>query len=494
MAIVPVPRTGRLPLSFGQRRLWFIEQVNPGNLAYNVPATVRLHGPLDAGALGHAVNAVIRRHETLRCSFPTEDGEPAVVIAPDLALDAQLAPQSLESLSESERLTTAVRLAHEAALRPFDLSRGPLLRTELFRLGPEDHVLHVCMHHIISDGWSMGVFFKELGEFYAHFLDHSEQGGPSPLTELPVQYVDYAQWQRDRLEDGRLDRDLRYWKQQLGGDLSTLELPTDAPRPRAPSHRGGSQWVRFDADVYKQLQELAQREHATLFQVLLAAFAALMSRTTGQEDVVVGTPIAGRGRQEVEPLIGFFVNTLVLRTDCSGAPSFRELLDRVRRTMLDAFEHQEVPFERIVEEVQPERDFSRNPLFQVLFNHFNLQQYTQTLGPLQLKSMDTSLEIAKFDLTLHCYEDRGRLIGKLEYSTDLFRPETVQRLGRHYVTLLKGICGTPGVPITQLAPMDADERHEVIVEWNATEREPAMPPCVTELLEMQARRRPEARR
>ncbi|HYH79110.1 MAG TPA: amino acid adenylation domain-containing protein, partial [Longimicrobium sp.] len=355
--VVPVERTGALPLSFAQERLWFLDRLEPGSTTYNIPAAWRLGGALDAAALERALGEIVRRHEALRTVFAEVDGSPVQVIAPfgGFALP-------VEDLSgDSDREAALGRRAGEEARRAFDLSAGPLFRAALLRLGDEDHVLLLSMHHIVTDGWSMGVLFRELSALYAAY----REGGESPLADLAVQYADHAVWQREQLEGEVLDRQLSYWRERLAGAPELLELPADRPRPPVQTYRGASVPVQLSPELLERLQALGRSEGATLYMTLLGAFQVLLSKYSGSEDVVVGSPIAGRTRGEVEELIGLFLNTLVLRTDLSGDPSFRELLGRVREATLGAYEHQEVPFEKLVAELQPERSLSHSPLFQV---------------------------------------------------------------------------------------------------------------------------------
>ena len=448
----PAPAGVARPLSFGQRRLWFLDQLSPDDVAYNVPAVVRLSGPLDVDVLSRALTEVVRRHETLRTRFPTRAG--VAELAVDAPAEVRLEPVSLEGLDAGDAEAEALRRAREASEAPFDLARGPLFRALLLRLSATDHVLCVAMHHAVSDGWSMGVFFRELAELYPAFA----AGEPSPLPELPLQYADYALWQARRFEERGLERELAYWREQLGGELPELALPTDRPRPRTPSHRGAFVWFEVEPDVRRGLEELARAEGATRFQVLLAAFCVLLHRHTRQTDLVLGTPVAGRPRRELEGLIGFFVNNLVLRCDVEGQPTFRELLARVRTTVLDAFAHAELPFERLVEELRPERELGRNPLFQVLFNHFDLSEYRYELPPLSFDTVDMTLDVSKFDLTLHCFEAQGRLVSKFEFDTDLFDEATVRGLADRYQVLLGAIAADPGSRIGALPLLPESER------------------------------------
>ena len=359
--IVPVSRDESLPLSYSQQRLWFLYQLEPSTSAYNIPTAVRLRGVLDSAALARTINEVVRRHEILRTHYGTIENKPVQFVG--LPGDIELKLSDFSELPESERESRMLRLAAEEARMPFDLTRGPLLRACLVRLGPEEHVLVLTVHHIVSDGWSQGVLVREVGALYKAF----SEGGESPLGELPVQYADFARLQRNWLAGDVLDKHLDYWRRQLAGPLPILELPADRPRPEVQSFRGATLTAHLPASLSESLNAICRREGVTLFMLLLAAFKVLLHRYTGQDDVVIGAPIANRNRVEIEGLIGFFVNTLVLRTDLSGDPDFRELLARVRKVTLEAYARQDMPFELLVEELQPERDLSRNPLFQVMF-------------------------------------------------------------------------------------------------------------------------------
>ena len=359
-SIVPVPRSNHTPLSFAQERLWFLDRLDPDSPTYNVPAAFRLAGDLNLNALEQSLNEVVRRHEVLRTVFATVNGNPVQKILPSLAI--ALTPIDISQQPENERQPALQSLLKEEAERPFDLSRGPLIRARLWHLAPHDHVLALNLHHIVSDGWSMGVLFRELSALYQAY----RSGEPSPLPELPIQYADYAIWQRNWLQGENLDIQLSYWRKQLDG-LSTLQLPTDHLRPPVQTYRGASQSLELSAQLSQAIKGLGRREGVTLFMTLLAAFQTLLCRYCGQQDIAVGTPIAGRARQETEGLIGFFVNTLVLRADLSNNPTFKELLRQVRETTLEAYTHQDLPFEKLVEELHPERNPSISPLFQVMF-------------------------------------------------------------------------------------------------------------------------------
>ncbi|MFP2913397.1 condensation domain-containing protein, partial [Pyxidicoccus sp. 3LFB2] len=391
-AVRPVPRTGALPLSFAQQRLWLIDQLQPGSPAYNIPTALRVAGALDVTALESSLRALIERHESLRTTFAVQDGEPVQVIHP--AADFSLPVVDLSALPTDEREARARLLVTEDALRPFDLATGPLVRASLLRLEPTSHVLLVTMHHIVSDAWSSGVLVRELAAFYA-----ARTTGTQPhLPPLAVQYADYAAWQRSWLQGDVLQAQLGYWRQQLSGAPALLELPTHTPRPAVQSHRGASVPVSFSRAVSDELLAFCQRQGTTPFMTLLAGFQLLLSRYSGQDDVVVGAPIAGRNRAETEGLIGFFVNTLALRSRIDSRASFAELLAQVKQTTLGAYEHQDVPFEKLVEELRPERSLSYSPLFQVMLAVQNTPTSALQLPGLSLRGIEGGSRVAKFDL------------------------------------------------------------------------------------------------
>lgn len=446
------------PVSFAQRRLWFIDQLVPGSSFYNLHAAVPLRTLVDAGVFERAVNALVERHESLRTSFVVEGGEPMQRVAESLHVEVPLL--DLRSLAPAERARCVEEATREEAQRPFDLVQGPLLRARLLRCGDQDHVLIVTLHHIISDGWSMGIFWQELTALYNAFL----LGRPSPLPELPIQYADFAVWQHDWMQGPALQAQLAYWRQQLDG-LASLDLPTDRPRPALATYRGGQHRVVLPAPLVARLRGLSQRQGTTLFMTLLAAFAALLARYSAQTDVVVGVPTAGRTRAELEGLIGFFVNTLVMRCDLAGDPPFDELLQRVRGTALGAYSNQDLPFERLVEELQPERDLSRNPLFQVTFQLLSASSAAvAAMGDAQVHRGG-----APFDLSLNLWDGGTEIRGHLEYSEDLFDATTIARMARHFETLLDSIVETPQRRIGELQMMDAAERRRMQVEWNSTD-------------------------
>ncbi|HEV2149199.1 MAG TPA: non-ribosomal peptide synthase/polyketide synthase [Longimicrobiaceae bacterium] len=460
-----LPRTGPLPLSFAQQRLWVIHQIDPDDSAYHVPAALSLRGALDTRALRRSLTELVRRHETLRTVFAETAGEPVQVVLPPE--EASLPLVDLAGLREEERGATAARLAAEESLRRFDLSRGPLFRNLLLRLAEAEHVLLCTLHHVVSDAWSMGVLVRDVSGLYDAF----SRGEPSPLPPLPVQYADYAAWQRAWLAGEVLERQLGWWRETLAGAPPVLELPIDRPRLAAPTFRGASHRFTVPASRIEALQALSRREGATLFMTLLAAWQVLLARYSGQEDFLVGTPIAGRTRNETEGLIGFFVNTLVLRGDLSGDPSFPALLARVREAALGAYAHQDLPFERLVEELAPERNTGRHPLVQVLFALQNAPAHDLRLPGLTLEARDTHSGAIPFDLTLAASETADALKVELEYSTELFDPATARRLAEHFAVLLEGITIHPERRACDLPLLTETERARLLTEWNATDRE-----------------------
>ncbi len=482
--IVPVPREGNLALSFAQQRLWFLDQLEPNNPLYNIPWAFRLAGSLNVEALHQSLNELVRRHEVLRTTFHTEDNQPVQVIAPDLQLELPLTDLGQSLAAEAE----ARRLVLEDASRPFDLSRGPLLRSVLLRLAAEDHILAINVHHIVSDRWSIGVFTQELIALYGAF----SEGKPSPLPELPFQYADAAAWQRQWLQGEVLEREVAYWKKQLEGAPQVLEIPTDRPRPPKESFRGDVKGIPLSPEVTEKLKTLSRHEGVTLFMTILAAWNVLLARYSGQEDIVVGIPIANRNRSEIEGHIGFFANTLTLRTDLSGNPTFRELLARTREMALGAYAHQDLPFEKLVEELRPERSLSHNPLFQVLFALQNTPSLDQEIPGLKLKAVGAKVGTAKCDLALFMAENSGALLGRLEFNTDIFDGSTIDRLISHFQTLVEAIVADPERAIGDLPLLRESERHQILDDWNATEAEYPRTRCLHQLFEAQAARTPEA--
>ncbi len=436
------------PLSFAQQRLWFSDQLDLGNPAYNIPAAFRMTGRLDVAALERAFTEITRRHEILRTRFVVVNGQPMQMISPAGPMNLQFVDVS--ELVEEERDAEVQRWKTAEAQHRYDLSSGPLMRVVLLRLGEDDHVLLFTMHHIISDGWSMGVIVRELSSLYEAY----RKGQPSPLHELTIQYADYAAWQREWLQGDVLETQLAYWKSRLGGKLATLELPADRPRPAVRTSRGATQHFTLPAQLSNSLRELSRQQGVTLFMTLLAAFKTLLWRYTGQDDIVVGSPISGRNRSETEPLIGFFINTLVLRTDFSGDPSFVELLQRVKEVTLAAEAHQDVPFEKLVEELQPERQVKDTPWFQVWFVLENAgMNRPSTLPELTLSHIGGPGKTAQFPLTLAMQESEERIAGGLTYSTDLFNDDTISEMVERFTRLLEGVTAHPDWRLLEI-PLD----------------------------------------
>lgn len=466
--------------------MWFLHQWEPGSPLYNIPCAFKVIGQLDIAALEHSLNELVQRHEALRTTFSVVDGQPVQVVTPSLAVTLSLV--DLISMTEADRQFEALRLANEQARRPFDLTRAPLFRASVLRLAEEEHVLLLTLHHIVSDGWSMGVLFRELAAVYDDFLT----GKPSALPQLPIQYPDFSVWQRQWLQGEVLEKQLSYWKKQLADAPARLELPTDRPRPPMQTYRGAKQSLVLSPALTTRLKALSLHEKASLFMTLLAAFQTLLYRYTGNHDIIVGSPIAGRNRTELEGLIGFFANTLVLRTDVSGNPSFRQLLGRVRKVALEAYAHQDLPFERLVEELQPERNFSHSPLFQLMFALQNAPATALGLRGLTVNPLRVERETATFDLSLLMIEERGGLKGTIEYNTDLFDGTTIGRMACHFQTLLEGITRNPDQRLSDLPVLTEAERQRLLVEWNDSKREYPKDKCIHQLFEAQVERTPEA--
>ena len=473
------------PLSFAQERLWLLVQLEPGSPAYNRPLALRLTGLLDEAALRQALQTILDRHEVLRARFKTRDGRPEQVISPRLALD--LGVIELTEPTSTERESRARRLATEEALRPFDLSQDPILRATLLRLGAQEHVLLLVFHHVAFDGWSARLFVDELTHLYRALTT-----GTSPaLAEIPIQYSDFAHWQRQRLGGELFERQLHYWTQQLSGGVP-VDLPTDRPRPSVQAHRGGCTEIFLPEPLAASLKALSRRENATLFMVLLAAFQALLARYTGSEDIAVGSPVAGRNWVETERLIGIFINILVLRVDLSGNPTFRELLGRVRETCRGAYGHQDMPFEKLVEALRPERDLSTTPLFQVMFNLENLPEERTEIPGLRVEEFEFEVPVAAYDLTLEIINKDRQLKCSFIYNADLFDRGRMERMAGHYRTLLEAIVAEPDGRIAALPLLPPAERRQILVEWNRTEVEYPRDATIPQLFEAQAQRRPEA--
>ena len=472
------------PLSFAQQRLWVLDRLEPNSAFYNLAFARRLTGTLNFEALERSLNEIVQRHEVLRTTFAMRDEEPVQVVTPNLYLNVPVT--DLSGLRHEDREPEARLVVNQEAQQPFDLARGPLLRARLIRLDSHEHVLVLNMHHIVSDGWSVGVLMHELMALYEAFT----KGQSSPLPDLPIQYADFALWQREWLQGPVLEQQLGYWRSQLQGAPSLLDIPTDRPRPPVESFRGDSQVLRISSNLTEGLKALSRQQHATLFMTLLTAFDILLSRYSGQEDIVIGTPIANRNRPEIESLIGFFANTLALRCDLSGNPTFIELLGRSRETALGAYAHQDLPFERLVEELRPERSLSHNPLFQVIFALQNLPRSQQGMAGLKSQPFGAKVGTAKVDLALFFTEGPDGLMGTLEYSTDIFDATTIGRLVNHFQHLLEAIVENPARRISELPLLDENERRQLLVEWNNTSAElPSL--CLHQLFEAQAEQAPD---
>jgi amino acid adenylation domain-containing protein len=487
VTIERAPRGDGLPLSFAQHRLWFIDQFESGSYAYNMPGALKLSGRLDIGALDQSLNEIIRRHEVLRTTFDVTDGRPDQIIAEGFKLELALADISL--LPEADRDSYVLETGNREARTPFDLANGPLVRARLLRLDEETHILFVTMHHIISDGWSLNIFLKELLALYEAFSNER----PSPLPEMPIQYADFTLWQRQWLRGEVLEDLLLYWKKQLGGELSALQLPTDRPRLAAANLEAAKQTITIPKSVAEDLRSLSIREGATRFMTLLAAFKVLLYRYSGQEDLIVGTPIANRNRAEIENLIGLFVNTLILRTDLQGRPSFRALLGRVREVAMDGYAHQDLPFEKLVEELQPDRDLTRNPLFQVMMDLQDAPLPAFEVSGLSISTMQVGAMTTKYiDLVLHVVDSAEGLITSLEYSTDLFEAATIGRMLGHFQTILSAVIANPDERISELPLLTEGERHEIVVEWNDSRADYPLEICVHQVIEAAAEESPHA--
>ncbi len=477
-----IGRDKELALSFAQQRLWFLSRLEGVSSTYNEPMSLRLSGSLDVLSLSKAVDEIVRRHEILRTTYEEGTEEPFQVIHP-----FESVPLPIDELSTDDDSQLQVRFAEEVN-RPFDLAKDPPIRVKLFRVSDELHYLVVAIHHIACDGWSMGVFFRELA---SHYEDYS-QGNSSRLSPLPIQYADFAHWQRMHLQGSRLEQQLSYWRNRLAGAPALLELPTDFLRPPVQSFRGSTVRFKLSAELSEKIRGLARRYESTLFVTLLTGFAVLLRRYSEAEDFVMGTPIANRTSEAIEPLIGFFVNTLALRIDCKGDPSFEELLRRNHQIALEAYDHQDLPFEKLVEELNPERSLSYHPLFQVMFALQNASTRSSDFAGLKVSQIPIQTETAKFDLILSMNETDSGLSGELQYNSDIFHESTIERMAENFETLLWGIVAQPEQSIESLPILSAKERHQLLVEWNQSETEYPRDKCIHELFEEQVERTPAA--
>jgi amino acid adenylation domain-containing protein len=473
------------PLSFAQQQLWFINQLAPDSPTYNIPIFINLNGYVNITVLQDSLNEIIRRHEVLRTNFAVVDGQPVQVI--NQVVPLSLAVEDLRLLVLNERIQEAQRLATQLAQQPFDLSSQSLLRAKVLRLAEQDYQLLITLHHIIADGWSIGILIKELTALYEAF----SSGKTSPLPELSIQYKDFVYWQRQWLDSERVQPLLTYWKQKLKGELPILNLPTDRTRSPFSTFKGAQAKLVLSQTLTKELKNLSRQQGVTLFMTLLAAFKSLLYRYTGQTDIIVGSPIASRNRTEIESLIGFFVNVLVLRTELTNELSFKELLARVKSTALEAYQ-QDLPFEKLVEELQPKRDLSYNPLFQVMFVLQNVPIPTPKLSEISITCKEGYSGTSKFDLTLFMHKQEQELVATLEYNTDLFDADTMNRMLGHFATLLEGIVANPDNAIAYLPLLPASEQHQLIVEWNNTKKDYPQNFCIHHLFEQQVEETPNA--
>src|SRR5579863_8934442 len=448
-------QTNNLPLSFAQERLWFLDQLLPDNAIYNIFVALRLTGHLNVAVLERSLHTIIQRHEALRTTFTASEGHPEQAIAPQMHI--ALPVLDLSSLSYAEQEFTQKALMQAESYRPFDLLHGPLLRATLVRLHTGEHIFLLTMHHIISDGWSLGVFNRELVTLYEAYC----QSQPSPLPALPIQYADFALWQRQRLQGDMLQKQLQYWRGQLTGAPALLPLPTDRPRPAVQTFAGAVHNIVLSADLTAATKTLSQGEGVTLFTTLLATFQTLLSRYSEQDDISVGTYIAGRTHFETERLIGFFINNLVLRTDLSGNPSFRSLLQRASQVAQDAYAHQDVPFEHLIQELQPERNPGYTPFFQVMLIYQNMPWYAPNLSGLNFQAMNVDSTRSNFDLSLWVVEGSANLYLTFEYNTDLFDAATINRMADHFQNLLHAVVADPSQRISALPLLSEHEKRHL---------------------------------
>ncbi|HOM71830.1 MAG TPA: amino acid adenylation domain-containing protein, partial [Armatimonadota bacterium] len=480
-----IPRAAvsdRYQLSFCQERLWFLDQLEPGSPMYNILKAVRISGKLDIASLQRALDKVLAKHISLRTNFTSTDGIPYQFIREIPPIE--LPVLDLSHLSGDMLDSEISRIGRDEVWKPFDLLKDPLIRFLLLRIQAEEHLLIFVVHHIVFDGWSMSVFVRDIAE--------TCESLEADLQELPIQYVDYAAWQREWLQGDVLDKQLSYWKSRLGDDFPVLDLPTDYPRPAVQSYRGDRITRTLPSDLVSRLKAFSQAEGATMFMTLLTAFKILLSSYTGRGDIVVGCPIAGRTKVETEQLIGFFVNMLVIRTNIERKQSFRELLRQVREVSLGAYAHQDLPFEKLVEELQPERNPSRTPLFQVVFNYRNMPPASVKTKSLKMDVIDLESGIVRFDLDLEITENSEGLFCTFDYNSDLFKPETIHRMLDHYEVLLKGITTEPDKPVKDIPILTNAELHRQLIEWNDTATDYPKDAALHRLFEQQVERTPDA--
>jgi len=453
--------TGPAPLSFAQRRMWFLHQLDPTSAAFNIALAMRLTGPVDLSAMERSLLEVTRRHESLRTTFDEIDGEPVQIVNPPGK--RALTTIDLSAFNKDERRSERRAFAKAEALRPFDLRLGPLQRATVIRLSPAEHILLLVVHHIVSDGWSMGLLVKEIGDLYSAY----SRGEEPQLSELPLQYADYAQWQKEWLASHGLQQQLKYWREQLAGAPPVLDLQTDWERPAVLGQSGAVQLLKLDVELVQRIRELAKASQVTLFTLMLAVFKVLLHRYTGQEDIVLGTNIANRNRGAIQNVIGFFVNNLVLRSDLSGNPTFRECLARVNTTALEAYAHQDVPFELLLEELHPERVRNQTPLFQVMFLLQQSGPMTSVIDEVEFSALKLETGTSTFDLTMVVEEDNSEIYLHLSYNTDLFAPSTVNRMLQHYEKLLQSVVARPDERIATLSMSSDEEYAQLLHSFNA---------------------------
>jgi NRPS condensation-like uncharacterized protein len=458
-----IPRrsgAGPWPLSFAQRRFWFLKQLYPDSAADNLLNVIRLGGGLDVSVFEKAFSEIVRRHEILRTTFELKEGIPVQIISDPQPVNMPVADLSM--LSEEKQIAEVERVAREEGLKPFNLSTGPLMRVGMIKLGEEDHVVMVTMHHIISDGWSMKVMVEEVSRMYGGY----RRGEGEEEEEERIQYADYAIWQQEWLEGEEYKEQMRYWKERLAGLPPFLDLPTDFARPSERTTRGATLLLVLPETLVARLKEFAHTENVTLFMMLLAVFNLLLHKYTSHTDIVIGTPIAGRNRIETEKLIGFFLNALILRTDVSNDPSFRQLLQKTRRITIEAFAHQDVPFEKIVEELNPERSSAYSPLYQVLFSLNNIPQSSLQLEDLMLSTVRINSDAVRFDLALYAEERDEELILCMQYSNDLFRADTIELMLKQYQNLIEAILSDPSQRMSELLASTREEHSRLINDFN----------------------------
>jgi len=482
--LVPVSRDQELPLSYAQQRLWFLDQLQPGSWFNNIPAAIRLRGRLNTDILERCFNQMIERHETLRTTFDDREGKPIQVIREPYAYKPEII--DLSAYPENEREQIIGKLAQQDAREPFDLKNGPLFRSKLLRVNDEEYILLFSMHHIISDGWSMGIFVSEIAALYSALLEEREAN----LPELKIQYADYAYWQQNWLKDQALEKEMEYWRQHIGMNPPTLQLPLDFPRPAVQTFNGKTLSIDIPPEIVSKLKELSRQESVTLFMTMLAAFQTLLFRYSGQDEILVGSPIANRTRQELEHIIGFFVNNIVIKSDFTERPDFTELLRQIREHTLGAYAHQDVPFEKIVDELQKERDLSRSPIFQVMFVMQNLPESRFDLPGLTMEGMEEEAGSAKFDLSLVAMESGDRMRLDFEFNTDLFKDSTIRRMQRHFINLLDSITQDPEQRVDLISYLSESELNTLLFEWNKTAAPFDSELCVREKFEQWAQKQP----